>query len=396
MRFTHKLALPAATALVVIFSNPAFALDGDDLIAKISATFAAQGGSLTAEETVVDGDTVTARGVMLTQSSGRVNKLPLGEITFEGVQEQNGGYLVDTVRLPDVDTTDNDIHVSASGIEIDGLRVPAAAGMESIDTLMLYDSFKTGPVFVEKAGKTVASIASFNANLDVADDQSGLNVDGAVSGLNIHLSEPPSAKSKAIIEALKLQNISGDLTFEGAWEVATGKIDINEYALDLNDIGKLNINASISGYTFQFAKALRDAQAAMAANPDKKAGSQAFGLTMMGLMQQLSLNGASIRFDDASITKRVLDFFGKQQGVTGEQMAQMVKGMAPIMLMRMNMPDLQAQISAALNTYLDNPQSIEIKAAPAQPVPAPAIMGAAMGAPQTLPQLLGVTVTANQ
>ena len=82
--------------------------------------------------------------------------------------------------------------------------------------------------------------------------------------------------------------------------------------------------------------------------------------------------------------------------MTGEQFAQSLKGMVPIMIAQLNMPDLQNQISAAVTKFLDDPKNIEIKAAPAAPVAAPMIMGAAMGAPQTLPQVLGVTVNANQ
>ena len=115
----------------------------------------------------------------------------------------------------------------------------------------------------------------------------------------------------------------------------------------------------------------------------------------MGLVQQLTFNNASISFDDASITKKLLEYAGSEQGVTGEQMAQSLKGLVPIMIAQLNMPDLQNQIAAAVNTYLDDPKSLKISAEPKEPVPFPMIMGAAMGAPQTIPQVLGVTVTAN-
>jgi hypothetical protein len=115
----------------------------------------------------------------------------------------------------------------------------------------------------------------------------------------------------------------------------------------------------------------------------------------MGLAQQLIYNGASIRFDDAGITAKALDFAGKQQGVDGKQMAQSLKGMMPMMLGAMNMPDLQKQIEAAVGTYLDDPKSLTVSANPAQPLPAPQIMGAAMGDPANLVKTLNVQVTAN-
>lgn len=117
---------------------------------------------------------------------------------------------------------------------------------------------------------------------------------------------------------------------------------------------------------------------------------------MMGMMQQLTFNSASVRFDDASLTRRALDFAGKQQGVSGEQMGQALKGMLPLMLGQLGIPALQQQISAAANVYLDNPGNITITAKPAQPVAVPVIMGAGMGNPKSLVDLLNVQVTANQ
>ena len=65
------------------------------------------------------------------------------------------------------------------------------------------------------------------------------------------------------------------------------------------------------------------------------------------------------------------------------------------MMAQLNMPELQNQISAALNTYLDGPKSLTVRAAPEKPVPVPMIVGAAMGAPNTIPTVLGVKVSAN-
>ena len=42
-----------------------------------------------------------------------------------------------------------------------------------------------------------------------------------------------------------------------------------------------------------------------------------------------------------------------------------------------------------------NPKALTIAAAPANPIAFPMIMGAAMGAPETIPGLIGLKVTAN-
>jgi hypothetical protein len=77
-------------------------------------------------------------------------------------------------------------------------------------------------------------------------------------------------------------------------------------------------------------------------------------------------------------------------------MAQAVKGLLPFALARIGIPELQQQITDAVSIYLDNPQSLEIKAQPSEAVSFGQIMGSAMADPRSLHKLLGVTVTANQ
>jgi hypothetical protein len=126
-------------------------------------------------------------------------------------------------------------------------------------------------------------------------------------------------------------------------------------------------------------------------------------MEMLALAQQLSLNGATIRFDDASLTGKILDFVAMQQGQKREDVVNIAKAGLPFALMQMQLPDLATAIAPAINTFLDDPKSIEIKAAPPSPVPFTLIGGAAMANPndpgataKAIWNMLGVTVTANQ
>jgi hypothetical protein len=130
---------------------------------------------------------------------------------------------------------------------------------------------------------------------------------------------------------------------------------------------------------------------------DEPAGADnsAQGLAMLGLMQQLTFHGAKIRLDDDSLTGRVLDYFAEQQGMKAEDIANQAKAIIPFLTAQLNNPELSGQITAALNAFLDDPQSLEIKAAPAAPVPFALIAAGGMTAPLELPKTLGVSVSAN-
>ncbi len=70
--------------------------------------------------------------------------------------------------------------------------------------------------------------------------------------------------------------------------MASGTVDVEEYAIDLDDVGRLNMSFGFSGYTLAFIKSMQETVKAQAANPNKEQADQAASLAMLGLMQQLS------------------------------------------------------------------------------------------------------------
>ncbi|WP_237681530.1 hypothetical protein [Agrobacterium vitis] len=182
---------------------------------------------------------------------------------------------------------------------------------------------------------------------------------------------------------------------KGSWELQSGTIDVQNYTLDFKNVGKLTVALGLSGYTLDLVKQLQETARAMETNAKDPQAQQASGIAILGLMQQMSFLGADIRFDDAGITERALAYSGSQQGVSGKDMGQMVKAMTPLMLAQAKLGDFQNVVTSAVNAYIDNPKSLTISAEPQNPVPFPMIVGAAMGAPETLPKVLGAKVTSN-
>lgn len=395
MKIARSVGVLLASTAFLSFAGSAFALDGNDVLAKINALYALQGGKVEAASTAVDGANVTLSGVTVTMAGMDGKPFPIGDVTLENVEEGDDGYSIEKIAFPDINTTQEGVTFSATDISLGGVYVPNDPQPGTVESMMVYENFATGPVTASKDGKQIFALEGVDANLTAAEDQSKFDFDATVSGINIDLTTAPDPKAQEAITALGLQTIKGEVTMKGAWTLADGKFELNEYAFDFADVGRLDINFSLSGYTLDFVKAMQDASKAAESNPDKAAGQQAMMMSMMGLAQQLIYNGASIRFDDAGITAKALDFAGKQQGVDGKQMAASLKGMLPMMLGAMNMPDLQKQIETAVGAYLDDPKSLTISANPAQPLPAPQIMGAAMGDPANLVKTLNVQVTAN-
>lgn len=385
-----------ASAALLTLSAPAFALDGGDVLKKINAAYAAQGGEIAAGSVAVNGSTVTLNSVTFNAAADPSKKFPVGNVTLEGVEENKGGYTIKNARFDNIDYKQEKVEIKASDIYMSGLVIPADATTGTVDALMFYDEAHSGPVSVSVDGKQAFSLEESTATMSVSDDKASIGFELDASGFKADLSEVTDPGTKDAIEKLNLKALAGDMTMSGSWEVASGTVDVEEYAIDLTDVGRLNMSFGFSGYTLGFIKSMQETVKAQAANPNKEQADQAASLAMLGLMQQLSFINAEISFEDASITKRAIDYAASQQGMTGDQLAQTIKGMAPLMMASLNVPDLQNMVSAAINTYIDNPKSFTITAEPEKPVPFPMIMGAAMGAPNTLPKMLGVAVTANE
>src|SRR4029079_1595739 len=202
-------------------------------------------------------------------------------------------------------------------------------------------------------------------------------------------------KSKEVIDALGYQNISGNLAMAGTWQPSDGKMELSKYDISVENAGTLGMTFDLGGYTLDFIKSLQEMQKKMAAQPEG-ADNSAQGMAMLGLLQQLSFNSASIRFDDDSLTGKVLDYVGKQQGMSAKDIANQAKAIVPFGMAQLNNPELTAQVTAAVSKYLDDPKSLEISAEPLAAVPFALIMAGAMSNPLDLPKTLGVAVKANE
>ena len=399
MRATERLSLTTALAGALIWSAvPAYALDAEAFAARIQEGMNLAGGAFDFAGVEVNGDTIVLKSA---SARGKMGKwLNVGDLTFEGVSEmEGGGHEVDRMSVPDIKVPmdgDPTSFLSVAGIEITGIVWPEEPDYASLETVGSYWTARAGPITATDKGKQFFEIAAIELAIDRREDNRGVDMAIDGTGLKIDSSAFNDPKVKDALTKLGYTDLTGAVAVDLGWDIDTGVLDVREYSFNFDNVGTLDMTLSFSGLTLDFIVALNKAQQALVGNPDKKAAEQAFGITMLGMMQQLSFDGAEISFEDDSLTGRALDFAGQQQGVSGQQMGEALKGMLPLMLGQLGIPALQQEITAAVNTYLDDPKSLTISAEPENPVPFPQIMGAGMGDPRTLVDLLGVTVTANE
>jgi hypothetical protein len=395
-RTTTRL-LMAGAAFAALSGHAFAAIDGHDLLAKINAAYAAGSGVLKAESIEVNGNDVVLKGTTFTATGPQEKSIALGNLTLQDVTAEDGGaYHIDRIEFPEVNVTEDNSSFNVKDLYLAGVRVPGSTTGDDLNSLMMYEEAHSGPITVTTGGKQVFAISEASGSVSLAEDESSLSFEGSVSGIKADLTSVEDANSKDAIDGLGLQTVNGDISLSGSWEPASGTINLEDYTFDFTDVGSLSMSFALTGYTMDLVKQFQETARTMQADPNNEQAQQAAGIAMFGLMQQMSFQSAQISFEDAGITQRGLDYAGKQQGADGKQMAEMVKGMMPILLAQAKLGALQNQVSEAVNAFIDDPKNITITAEPEKEVPFPMIMGAAMGAPESVPTLLGVSVTANE
>ncbi|WP_373505137.1 hypothetical protein [Aestuariivirga sp.] len=116
---------------------------------------------------------------------------------------------------------------------------------------------------------------------------------------------------------------------------------------------------------------------------------------LMPQLQNISISGASFRFEDASITKKVLPMIAAMQGMDEATMVASVGPMLQMGLMQLQNEAFAQQTMAAVTSFLKDPKSLTINAKPAAPVKVSDFMAINPNAPGEAITRLGVSVSAN-
>lgn len=388
----QKLAI--STFLLTLPLNAAFAQDTTTVADRIKALMAKQGVDIAWTGVSGDASSMVLEGVSIKPAVEK-ESLPIGKVTLEGISEDNGVYTVDTVSTEAISRTVEGMSVEMSPFVMSDLILPQENATDPIAGLMMYKSAELENLTVKMADKPAFTMENFSVEITPPADGKAMEFAGTAEKFTGDLTLVQDPKSKQLIDGLGYQNISGNLEVEGTWQPTDGKMVLSQYDITVDDAGTFGMTFDFGGYTMDFVKSLQDLQKKMAAQPDD-ADKSAQGMAMLGLLQQLSFNAASIRFDDDSLIGKVLEYVGKQQGMSAKDIANQAKAIVPFGMAQLNNPELTAQVTAAVSKFLDDPKSLEIKATPPAPVPFALIAAGAASDPKSLPKTLGVTVTANE
>ena len=165
-----------------------------------------------------------------------------------------------------------------------------------------------------------------------------------------------------------MADFTTDLEEEGGFDASSGQLKIKQCDIDFHDLGVLHLTLNMTGIP----------QGAVITQPQIQAA-----------MAQARLVAASVKWDDASLTGRLLKMAAAKQGLTPEQLrAGLAMPLASLPIFLPDQPDAAAQV----NAFLDGRHSLGVSLAPAAPVSLAQLQSTPS---QEKAALLGVRITGN-
>ncbi|GAA5664868.1 hypothetical protein Brsp07_03366 [Brucella sp. NBRC 14130] len=384
--------LAAGTALSLVFGSAAMAADANAVAERIKALYAKQGGELSFANVQASGSDIVLQGTKIKLPTIGEKETAIGDVTLQNVQDApDGGYSIEQVTVPDLalaGETDKNDKAEMKGLAMQNVHIPSEKAKGPLDSIVMYDKLKIDEIQFGTPGKDGATVKGFDLSLDTTNKAEKIGYVWTIANIDATFEKG----GKNPLAPLDMNTFNGSLTSKGSWSPTSGDTSLDQLELEAKELGKINITGSLGGYDLAFLEAVQKTQENMSkADADKDAA----GLAILGLAEQLNLKNLSIRFDNDTLTQKVLDYYAKQQGADGKQLGEQMKMMVPLMATQLKNPEFAQQLKVAADKYFTDPKSLTISASPDQPVTFASIVATASLDPTKIIQLLKISVDAN-
>ena len=320
----------------------------------------------------------------------------IGEVTFSDISDEGDGLyqigsatfkdMTADVKSPQFSLTATLPSASAEGWYVKELGDNPTPAETFRASATIARKMEAGKLSIAAQGQTI-TVDGFTTTWD-GDPRTGSGTGtNTISNIAIPEGLIAMADQGGMLKQLGYTSLSFDIVSKGTMGLKGDNLD---YAFDVGvtgrDIATIKLALSASDIPVAVFAELQSMQ---------EAGKQPDMSALMPQLQAISLSGASIRFEDQSITKKVLPMIAAMQGMDEKTMIATVGPMMQMGLMQLQNQAFADQALAAVNSFLADPKSLTIKASPASPVKVSDLMTLNPAAPGEAITKLGVSVSAN-
>jgi hypothetical protein len=324
-------------------------------------------------------------------------KMTIDEIGLMGVSDEgNGLYAIDTasftgINMALVDSAGAAFTVSMPKGSVESWYVKDPGDSPAPETALrasmnVARKMSSGPITIETMGHTITS-DGYVSTWDGDPITGAGNFTGKLANVVIPESALTQIDPSGSLKQLGYSSLTFDIEGDGKMDIAQDKIGLSfNFAYIGKDMGALRFSVGANDIPIGVYGELQNARAA-GKEPDFAA--------LMPELQNVLLSGLTLRFEDNSITKKVLPMAAAMQGMDEAAMVANAGAMLQLGLTQLNNQVFTDQAVSAVNSFLKNPGSITIEVKPAAPIKVQELMTLNPAAPGEAITKLGVSVTAN-
>lgn len=381
------IGLSTAVSLIALQATAANAFDktGNEVADAFLSVLDAQEGTVESYGSVSEtGNAVTIQDLVIKDENDNDTKVTIASTVLTGGEFLNSGRLkLDNLGIEKLDLAADDGGMSLETLSVTDLVLPSAEEIAANKASVSpgYRTFDVKNIQIRDEDGKVADIQAISSSIDSMDGDLPTAGSFSLTGATVDVNELEAEETKSLKE-LGYETLTMDVSASGRWDPEAATINIPELKIDAKDAASLTLSLSLGGVTREVVEQLEE----KSENPEEA----------MALLQNVTVIDAKIRLDDASLTGRILDQEAQKAGVEVPVFVAGLTGSLPLMLGMLQNKELEGQVAQAVTEFLNTPGSLELVAAPATPVPFSQVMGTAMLAPQMIPQILSVGITANQ
>ncbi len=331
------------------------------------------------------------------KDSGPEVKFTAGQITLDEVSDEANGI----IEVGSIKAIDSRVEINAGEGKSFVIEMPesSAEGVHLrvavenptpqqafLSSYSMADKGSSGTIKISAMGQTITS-DGYEATWDGDPATGNGKFDFTLKNIAIPEAAVAALDTTGQMKLLGYGDLSFDVSGGGEITVSDDKFGFTtNFAYSGKDIG-----------AFKMALAATDVPMAAMAEM-QKAQKEARPPDMAALMPQLmnvSFGNFQLRFEDASITRKVLPMIAKMQGMDEAAMVANAGAMLQIGLMHLKNQAFTDQVLGAVNSFLKDPKSLTVSLKPAAPVKVQQLMMLNPANPGAAIDVLGVSVTAN-
>ncbi len=249
-----------------------------------------------------------------------------------------------------------------------------ARALELIIKLPPSMSYRIAEIKLEKNGEVVASLDEYSGSIDLQPGTLYGDSEFAIEALDISLDIIPDETVQGIFDALGYDRFGASISGKFSFEEDGGRLSYGPINVEIEEGGTLEGKVILIGLRPE-----------MMATPEQA----------MAAMAGISLSDVNLSYQDNSLVERGLNLVASQSGMEVEQARGIVLQTGMMGLTLFAGTEFGESASNALATFMNEPGTLSIARQSAQPVPVMQVILLGQMEPQSVPELLKLTVSAN-